>query len=100
MPFLFSNWRALREVVNWLYTSLATSDLSLQTGPMLVTHWGLSGPVVLRLSAWGARELHQCNYQGMVQLKYTELSLDSQLGAMASLLYFSSFVVCDHHCIQ
>ncbi|KAJ1266670.1 hypothetical protein BS78_08G170000 [Paspalum vaginatum] len=35
-----------------------------QTGPMLVTHWGLSGPVVLRLSAWGARELHHCNYQG------------------------------------
>ncbi|KAF8399397.1 hypothetical protein HHK36_015261 [Tetracentron sinense] len=26
-------------------------------GPMLVTHWGLSGPVILRLSAWGARDL-------------------------------------------
>ncbi|KAL7588367.1 hypothetical protein Lser_V15G36212 [Lactuca serriola] len=26
-----------------------------QVGPMLVTHWGLSGPVILRLSAWGAR---------------------------------------------
>ncbi|KAF9612243.1 hypothetical protein IFM89_038665 [Coptis chinensis] len=28
-----------------------------QVGPMLVTHWGLSGPVILRLSAWGARTL-------------------------------------------
>ncbi|XP_072958570.1 uncharacterized protein [Typha angustifolia] len=28
-----------------------------QVGPMLVTHWGLSGPVILRLSAWGARML-------------------------------------------
>ncbi|MFN0015722.1 MAG: aminoacetone oxidase family FAD-binding enzyme, partial [Saprospiraceae bacterium] len=26
------------------------------TGPLLVTHWGLSGPAVLRLSAWGARQ--------------------------------------------
>ncbi|KVI02524.1 Conserved hypothetical protein, flavoprotein-like protein [Cynara cardunculus var. scolymus] len=28
-------------------------------GPMLVTHWGLSGPVILRLSAWGARDLYR-----------------------------------------
>ncbi|MCB0534546.1 MAG: NAD(P)/FAD-dependent oxidoreductase [Lewinellaceae bacterium] len=31
-------------------------------GPLLITHWGLSGPVVLRLSAWGAHELHRHNY--------------------------------------
>jgi predicted Rossmann fold flavoprotein len=31
-------------------------------GPVLATHWGLSGPAILRLSAWGARELHQRNY--------------------------------------
>ncbi|XP_062203703.1 uncharacterized protein LOC133905914 [Phragmites australis] len=41
-----------------------------QTGPMLVTHWGLSGPVVLRLSAWGARELHRCNYQGKLMVDF------------------------------
>lgn len=34
-----------------------------ERGPLLVTHWGLSGPVVLRLSAWGARELHALNYR-------------------------------------
>ncbi len=28
-----------------------------ETGPVLITHWGLSGPGILRLSAWGAREL-------------------------------------------
>jgi len=28
-----------------------------ETGPVLITHWGLSGPGVLRLSAWGAREM-------------------------------------------
>ncbi|MFL5772827.1 MAG: NAD(P)/FAD-dependent oxidoreductase [Flavisolibacter sp.] len=33
-----------------------------EEGPMLITHWGFSGPVVLRLSAWGARELQSSNY--------------------------------------
>lgn len=32
-------------------------------GPLLITHWGLSGPAVLKLSAWGARELHELDYQ-------------------------------------
>jgi len=31
-------------------------------GPLLVTHWGLSGPAVLRASAWGARPLHESGY--------------------------------------
>lgn len=29
----------------------------VERGPLLITHWGMSGPVILRLSAWGAREL-------------------------------------------
>jgi hypothetical protein len=33
-----------------------------QRGPVLVTHWGLSGPAVLKLSAWAARELHDVDY--------------------------------------
>ena len=32
-------------------------------GPLLITHWGLSGPAVLKLSAWGARELAACHYE-------------------------------------
>jgi predicted Rossmann fold flavoprotein len=34
-----------------------------EEGPLLITHWGLSGPVVLRLSAWGARELEVRSYE-------------------------------------
>ena len=34
-----------------------------ETGPLLVTHWGLSGPAVLRLSACGARHFHDCEYR-------------------------------------
>ena len=33
------------------------------TGPLLITHWGMSGPAILKLSAWGARILHEKNYQ-------------------------------------
>ena len=35
----------------------------IQEGPLLITHWGLSGPAILRLSAWGARDLHEKNYK-------------------------------------
>jgi predicted Rossmann fold flavoprotein len=34
-----------------------------ERAPLLVTHWGLSGPVILKLSAWGARELHALDYK-------------------------------------
>jgi predicted Rossmann fold flavoprotein len=34
-----------------------------EEGPLLITHWGLSGPSVLRLSAWGARELKERNWE-------------------------------------
>ena len=35
----------------------------METGPVLVTHWGLSGPAVLRLSAWGARAMAASEYR-------------------------------------
>ncbi|MBN9482581.1 MAG: flavoprotein [Bacteroidetes bacterium 43-93] len=34
----------------------------IEHGPLLITHWGFSGPVVLRTSAWAARELNERNY--------------------------------------
>ena len=41
-----------------------------QTGPLLITHWGLSGPAVLKLSAWGARLLHGQVYQATVTVNW------------------------------
>jgi predicted Rossmann fold flavoprotein len=38
-------------------------DSVVQSGPLLITHWGLSGPAVLRVSAWGARILHEKKYR-------------------------------------
>lgn len=41
-----------------------------EQGPLLITHWGMSGPVVLRLSAWGARELAAAGYRFGVQVNW------------------------------
>lgn len=43
-----------------------------QAGPVLVTHWGLSGPCILRLSAWGARELGAAGYRFVLQVNWAE----------------------------
>jgi predicted Rossmann fold flavoprotein len=44
--------------------SLKVKDCKLETtGALLITHWGMSGPAILKLSAWGARILHDKNYQ-------------------------------------
>lgn len=42
----------------------------VEEGPVLITHWGLSGPAVLRLSAWGARELKEKNYDFNVHINW------------------------------
>jgi hypothetical protein len=41
-----------------------------QTGAILITHWGLSGPAILKLSAWGARALHDCNYHAELEVNW------------------------------
>ncbi|PHQ57247.1 MAG: aminoacetone oxidase family FAD-binding enzyme [Lutibacter sp.] len=41
-----------------------------EQGPLLITHWGLSGPGILKLSAWGALELYQKNYQFEIEVNW------------------------------
>jgi predicted Rossmann fold flavoprotein len=46
------------------HVTVKVKDTKLESkGPLLITHWGMSGPAVLKLSAWGARILHDKNYQ-------------------------------------
>lgn len=42
----------------------------VSAGPVLITHWGLSGPGILKISAWGARELQQCDYRFEVEVNW------------------------------
>jgi len=44
------------------------------TGPLLITHWGFSGPAILKLSAFGARILSNSNYQFNVQINWVNES--------------------------
>ncbi|WP_339647479.1 NAD(P)/FAD-dependent oxidoreductase [uncultured Salegentibacter sp.] len=39
-------------------------------GPLLITHWGMSGPGILKLSAWGARDLEKLNYQFEIKVNW------------------------------
>jgi len=52
-------------------------------GALLITHWGLSGPAVLKLSAWGAREFFEKNYQFVITVNwlphFTEEEITTEL---------------------
>ena len=54
----------------------------IQTGPVLVTHWGLSGPAILKLSAWGARGLHDRSYQGRLLINWLPQLSQDQVRAL------------------
>ena len=42
-----------------------------ETGPLLITHWGISGPAAIKLSAWCAREMAEVNYEGAIVINWT-----------------------------
>lgn len=53
------------------------------SGPLLITHWGLSGPGILRLSAWGARELADKKYHFAIMVNWLdETSFDEAIEAL------------------
>lgn len=79
VPSLFSfNIRDAR-IANLSGISLADCSLELtiagqavfrERGPLLITHWGLSGPAIIRLSAWAARELSEVNYKAALKIAW------------------------------
>ena len=55
-------------------------------GPLLITHWGMSGPGILRLSAWGARELFDKKYQFIIQVNWlNEVTFDEAMDTLKEL---------------
>lgn len=55
-------------------------------GPLLITHWGLSGPGILKLSAWGARDLAAMNYHFTIKVNW--LLYDSEDDTLKKLMNF------------
>jgi predicted Rossmann fold flavoprotein len=72
----------LRELAG---VSVESSEVSVhgtklrERGALLLTHWGLSGPAILRLSAWGAREMHERNYNFPLQINWLPHLTDEKL---------------------
>lgn len=57
---------------------IAGTKLS-QEGPLLITHWGMSGPAILKLSAWGARELAEMQYNFTVVINWLPVLNEQQV---------------------
>jgi predicted Rossmann fold flavoprotein len=53
-------------------------------GPLLITHWGMSGPAILKLSAWGARFLEPLSYKFEIQVNW--LLHDTEVDVIAQLM--------------
>ena len=60
-------------VVDPVYTSIPGTKLKAE-GPLLITHWGMSGPAVLKLSSHAARHLHENNYQIKISVNWVHES--------------------------
>ncbi len=64
---------AITELMGVVATSASAKILNTklsQSGPVLITHWGMSGPAILKLSAWGARLLEESAYAFKVQINW------------------------------
>ena len=62
--------------------TILESDFKNQ-GPFLITHWGVSGPAVLKLSAWAARDLYLMNYEFKIKVNWLfDISKDKVLQSL------------------
>jgi predicted Rossmann fold flavoprotein len=52
------------------------------SGPVLVTHWGMSGPAILKLSAWGARLLFKKSYQFNIQINWLSIKNEEEVNSI------------------
>jgi predicted Rossmann fold flavoprotein len=77
IPSLFTFNEPTREFADLMGLSVECADVRIEgtkfreKGPVLITHWGLSGPAIIRLSAWGAEYLYEKNYQFRVVINWT-----------------------------
>ncbi len=54
-------------------------------GPLLITHWGVSAPSILKLSAFGALELAKRDYKFQIEINFIKKSFDECLGILKTL---------------
>ena len=69
--------------VPWGSVKVLNSKLA-ESGPLLITHWGLSGPGILKLSAWGALEMYQKHYCFEIEVNWLSKKYDFVLDFLKS----------------
>jgi predicted Rossmann fold flavoprotein len=77
IPSLFTFNDPSKEFTQLMGVSVQHAEVKItgtkfsSTGPVLITHWGLSGPAVIRLSSWAAQHLHDVHYKFTVLVNWT-----------------------------
>jgi len=91
VPSLFTFNINDKRLVDLLGTSVPNATVTIvgtkleAFGSLLITHWGMSGPAVLKLSAFGARILADKNYQYNVEVNWLSRSTDKVLNVLLNL---------------
>ena len=91
VPSLFTFNIKDKRLTDLLGISVPNATVSIQgtkleaSGPLLITHWGMSGPAVLKLSAFGARILADKNYQYNIEVNWLSRPTDKILNVLLNL---------------
>ena len=85
VPSLFTFNTSDKSITNLMGVAVDNASIQwagnkhIEQGPLLITHWGISGPAAIKLSAWCAREMAAVNYDGNIIINwiptYTEQSV-------------------------
>ena len=91
VPSLFTFNIKDKRLIDLLGTSVPNATVKIRntkleaSGPLLITHWGMSGPAVLKLSAFGARILADKNYQYNVEVNWLSRPTTKVLNILLNL---------------
>ncbi|MCD8443973.1 MULTISPECIES: BaiN/RdsA family NAD(P)/FAD-dependent oxidoreductase [Tenacibaculum] len=91
VPSLFTFNIKDKRIIDLGGISVPNADVKLvgtnleNSGPLLITHWGLSGPAILKLSAFGARILADKNYQYNVLVNWLGQDFEDVLDELSAL---------------
>ena len=85
VPSLFTFNDSQKKFIDLMGVAVQSAEVKIigtkfvSRGPVLLTHWGLSGPAVIRLSAWAAVTLKECDYQFVVHVNWTHFENEDDL---------------------
>ena len=77
VPSLFTFNTADKKITSLMGVAVEKASIqwqgikNIEIGPLLITHWGISGPAAIKLSAWCAREMAEVNYEGSIIINWT-----------------------------